>query len=443
VAGNIDHETGTRDLERLGGLRIAMPITGAAAVLAALSMAGLPPMLGYISKELVYEAKMQAPTLAPLITGCGVFANFMVAATAFMFVARVFFGSPPEKFPHVHEAPLRMWIGPLILAGLGFAMALFPERFGDLVVEPAVLAIHAELSVPEVPLWLGVSPVFLLSLLTIVLGLMLFLAHRRIRATVDELAIPVPLRPSDAFGRLLDGLKTFASVFTGQIQSGYLRRYIGIVVAAMVLLTGMTVLRSWDSVSIPLVLDIRPHELAVVVVMAASAVAAVLTRSRMAAILALGVVGYGMALLFAAFSAPDLAMTQVAVETLVVVIFVLIVHRLPLFSEYSTRRARLRDASIAAAAGGVMAIVTLILAQEQWGDSISSYFAQQSLLLANGRNVVNVILVDFRALDTLGEVTVLAIAALGVSALLRARTLSTRDPVDPGRPDASLDKGES
>ena len=420
VTGNIDHETGTRDIERLGRLRSLMPITGAAAVLAAVSMAGLPPMLGYISKELLYEAKLQAETLATLITGAGVFANFMVAATAAMVVVRVFFGSVAEGWEDVHEAPFAMWIGPMVLAGTGFAIALFPEGFGSLIIEPAVLAIHAEITDLEIPLWHGMSPVFLLSILTLGLGLLLFLGHWRIRAMMRSIAIPLPLRPSDAFESLLTGMKAFASNLTGVVQSGYLRRYVSAVVGTAVVMVGATLLRALEIPDRLPPLDVRPQELAVILVMAAAAVTVVLFRSRMAAILAMGVVGYGMALLFSFFSAPDLAMTQVAVETLIVVIFVLIVHKLPLFSDYSTPRARLRDAIVAGIAGLVMAVLTFQMALVRSGDSISGFFAENSLLSANGRNVVNVILVDFRALDTLGEITVLAIAALGVSALLRS-----------------------
>ena len=243
VTGSIDHETGTRDIEKLGSLRSVMPITGAAAVLAAVSMAGLPPMLGYISKELLYEAKLQAGSLAPLITGAGVFANFMVAATATMIVVRVFFGSVEEPWEHVHEVPFSMWIGPLVLAGAGFAIALFPERFGDVIIEPAVLAIHAEITEPEIPLWQGMSPVFLLSILTIFLGLLLFLGHRPLRAMMRRVAIPLPFRPSDAFESMLSGMKTFANRLTGVLQSGYLRRYVGVVIGTAVVMVGGTLLR--------------------------------------------------------------------------------------------------------------------------------------------------------------------------------------------------------
>ena len=145
----------------------------------------------------------------------------------------------------------------------------------------------------------------------------------------------------------------------------------------------------------------------------------VTTRSRFTAILALGIVGYGIALLFALFGAPDLAMTQFAVETLTLLVFVLVVHRLPSFSDYSSRKGRVRDALLASAGGVMMAAIVLLAASVQMDGSVTDFFAAASLAEANGRNVVNVILVDFRALDTLGEITVIGIAALGVFALLR------------------------
>jgi multicomponent Na+:H+ antiporter subunit A len=141
--------------------------------------------------------------------------------------------------------------------------------------------------------------------------------------------------------------------------------------------------------------------------------------SRLAAIVAMGAVGYGVALIFVQFGAPDLAMTQLTIETMTVVLFVLVIHRLPLFSRISHGWSTSLDAVVALAAGGLMTVLALVAMTEHRGSRLAEYFAEQSLPAAHGRNIVNVILVDFRGMDTLGEITVLALAGAGVFALLK------------------------
>jgi multicomponent Na+:H+ antiporter subunit A len=156
--------------------------------------------------------------------------------------------------------------------------------------------------------------------------------------------------------------------------------------------------------------------------MLAAALAAVRSRNRLATVIALGVVGYGVALIFLFFGAPDLAMTQILVETLTVILFVLVFYRLPRFVVLSRSAGmRLLDAAVALAAGGLMTGLILSAVKVQWKPSIESYFSEHSLSLAKGHNIVNVILVDFRGFDTMGEITVLSVAGIGVYGLLKLR----------------------
>jgi multicomponent Na+:H+ antiporter subunit A len=230
------------------------------------------------------------------------------------------------------------------------------------------------------------------------------------------------LGPERGYDNLLAGLLAFARWQTSVLQNGYLRNYILTVVMFTVVLVGWMLpgvvpSPDWETMT-------RPHVLTVTVclLIMAGAIFACLTSSRFTAILALGVVGVGIAMLYFMFSAPDLAMTQVLVETLTLVLFVLAFYRLPVFGNYSKGSVKIRDALLAAVFGTVMAMVVLVEQSSRAADNaVSRFMGENSLALANGRNVVNVILVDFRALDTLGEITVLAIAALGVFALLRLR----------------------
>lgn len=204
----------------------------------------------------------------------------------------------------------------------------------------------------------------------------------------------------------------------------------------MVMFVGFTLLTQtsmkWRVNGIPTWSAISVYEAGLQALMLVATGYAVTSASRMVAIVSVGVVGLGMTLLFALYSAPDLAMTQFAVETLTVLLFVFVLYRLPLFAKLTSQRGRLRDAAVAVVTGGLMAMLVLVAVQEPHPMHVSNYFANQSWLAANGRNVVNVILVDFRALDTLGEVIVLVVAALGVHALIRPliRDVNQSEAVD-------------
>jgi multicomponent Na+:H+ antiporter subunit A len=224
------------------------------------------------------------------------------------------------------------------------------------------------------------------------------------------------------YGLALEGLDLLARAQTRLLQSGYLRFYLMVTIATTVGLVGYTLAGSGQLNHVARKpSDAKFYEIVVAVLILFAAVVVTRAQSRLAAVAALGVVGYGVALIFIFFSAPDLAMTQFTIETLTVVLFVLVIYKLPRFVIYSRISHRLRDALVALAAGGMMTVLILIVTAAPSPSRLTSYFAENSLLLAKGRNVVNVILVDFRGLDTFGEITVLAIAAIGVYALLKLR----------------------
>ncbi len=210
------------------------------------------------------------------------------------------------------------------------------------------------------------------------------------------------------------------------MQSGHLRSYVFITVGTAVGLVGSALVAREAIAFDPAPLDVRWHELLIGAMIAAAAIATTLAKTRLAAIAFLGLAGYGVAVMFVMFGGPDLAMTQLAVETLTVVIFVLIFRRLPEFRTISTRLQRTADAFMAIAAGLLVSVLALLAARSTPDGALARWFGEQSYLEGHGRNVVNVILVDFRAIDTLGEITVLAIAAIGVLALLRPASMQGR-----------------
>ena len=446
VTGILDHETGTRDVRRLGGLRRALPITAAAGGLAALSMAGLPPLLGFVAKELVYESILPEASGWPLIVAV------VFGGACFVWVAAVVgiapFWMKPARHVHEteslegataeHEAGVSLWLGPVVLAALGLTAGLWVDPFGVALLVPAASAAIGEAAAVKLSLWHGVTPALWLSVLTVILGTGLFALRTRVRQRL--ISATRRLGGDFGFDALLTGLNGVAAALTGLLQNGYLRYYLLMVVVATVGLVGGTLLTrgvAWPTS----VLDIQVHEAALGALILIAAFASIRSRSRLSAVAALGAVGFGVSLIYLWYGAPDLAMTQFLIESLTVVLFVLAFYHLPHFARLSSAPARARDIVVALMAGGLMTTLVLTVLAEPLFPSISDYFGSVAAVEAHGRNVVNVILVDFRGLDTLGEITVLGIAATGVFALLK---LHPRDPrVRPSQTDEAAGASHS
>jgi len=423
AAGSVDHETGCRNVDELGGLRTKMPWTTAAAVLAGLSMAGLPFLIGFVSKEYFYKALLDVPGPPGLWETFGVAASVAMAALAGTVVIRPFFGKLRETPKAPHEAPWSMRVGPLVLGAIAIKMGVIPGTTGDNLIAPATRAVlwdhayHVELK-----LWHGLTLPLALSALTIILGFLLYKLAPRIRRAQGLYTLLRKVGPEAGYHASLAGLLSGASSLTRVIQSGFLRNYVLIVGIFFVLLVGWQLPRNTFLIDWSLMVPPDLMGIAACVAACVGGVACCVVKSRFTAILCLGVVGLAVAILYFLFSAPDLAMTQILVETLALVLFVLAFHKLPLLKDYSKLAIRGRDAVFATIFGVVMTLLVLIaLHFEVERPPISEYMGEQSYPLAHGRNVVNVILVDFRALDTLGEIGVLAIAALGVYAMLKLR----------------------
>lgn len=414
VAGILDHETGTRDITQLGGLFSSMQRTAIAGGLAALSMAGLPPLFGFIAKEMYYEVGIEyGLLLATAIVLGGLFFVFVAAAAGI----GPFWGERKETPKSPHEAPSGMWLGPLILAGLSLLFGIFPGMINGMLVSPAASAAIGEASSVSLALWHGVNPAFLLSVATIVAGAGLFAAQNALRSGLSRLTWA--WGPAYLYELALQGLDWLSRAQTRLLQSGYLRFYIMIILLVTTGLIGFT-LFARDGWHFPEgVTDIRLYEVALAILIVAAGLVSTLTRSRLGTVATLGVVGYGVSLIYVLYGAPDLAMTQFLIESLTVILFVLAFYHLPQFTEVSPPASRARDIVIALLVGGLMSALVLSSTGVLFYPSISSFFVENALPLAHGRNIVNVILVDFRAFDTMGEITVLGIAAIGVFVLLK------------------------
>jgi multicomponent Na+:H+ antiporter subunit A len=416
VAGAVDHESGERNVDRLGGLRRLMPWTFTAAAVAALSNAGFPPMLGFIAKEYFYKAKIGHPEfLLPLLI-LTIITNACLFAVAWLVGFRPFIGKAKETPKHAHEAPWSMRIGPLILAGASLVFGLNPDLIDQALIAPAKSAVMGEAFQVELKLYSGLNMALGLSVLTVIAGVFAIRSYTRWRG----LRIPLP-EADGVFEKLLAGVLALAARLTAITQNGILSRYIATIVVAVSAFFLVALLRGAGDFGFARIAGAHIHEWILALAIIASAIVTTQARSRIVALLCAGGAGLGIALVFAFYSAPDLALTQLLIETLTVVLFALAFHRLPAFQPRSSHLRRMRDAVIAGIFGLLMAAFTLLASNTQAPNHVSAFFRENSLPEGRGQNVVNVILVDFRALDTFGEIIVLGVGVLAIFTMLRAR----------------------
>jgi multicomponent Na+:H+ antiporter subunit A len=415
VAGAVEHETGTRDVPSLGGLRHVMPATAISAGLAAASMAGIPLFFGFIAKEQFYDSVRLAgltSTWSVILTALAVMASMCLGAAGFV-VGFGPFRSRSTANPALHDAPPTMWLAPLILAGVGLLLGIVPS-LASAPISLAAGAVTGAASPVTVVRWHGLTVTLLLSVVTLAGSVLLFAQRTRIW----RIAWPTALQSERLYTGTLAALDTLSRRVAPALQGASLRSYVlTVLVTAVALVTTavatagvLPVPRRWTPVEF--------HEAILALIIVAGALSAAFARTNMAAVLSLGTVGYGIAVLYALLGAPDLAMTQFAVETLTVVIFVLVFYQLRGFGDLSSRLVKSRDAVVAVTAGALVMTLVLFVGASGTTSRLAAYFAEAAPRLAHGLNVVNVILVDFRAFDTLGEVTVLVTVAVGVRALL-------------------------
>lgn len=426
IAGILEHETGTRDVTALGGLARKMPSVALAAGFAALSMAGIPPFFGFVSKELLYETTLGLQNNAVLFTALAVVANMIMVAVAVLVFVRPFTGQLVETPQTPHAVPVGLWLGPLALGAGSLAAGLVLAQVGTTFIAPAVSIIAAEPTEVKLALWHGINPMLILSIVTVLGGLVVYRYRHLYQRISSRLDTSERWGPAIWYERGLEGMLALGRLQTRILQHGYLRVYLLTINLVVIGLVGITLLTRYDfSGQLPS-MDLLAHEAVVAAAIAVAMIFVLFARSRLAAVVALGVVGYGIALIFMFFGAPDLAMTQFAIETLTVILMVLILYRLPPFATFSSRGQRIRDAVIALSVGALITTLVLVATTVVQPSLLTPFFAENSLPAAQGRNIVNVILVDFRGLDTMGEITVLGIAAMGVYALLRLRSPSQR-----------------
>lgn len=428
VAGAVEHQTHEKDVEKLGGLARRMPITAAAAILGALSLAGVPPLFGYTGKYLLKGGLEQSPWNVGLLVAVTVAGVGMMTA-ALLVGLRPFFGPTSDKgsgeiVERTREAGPGLLAGPVILATLGLLAGVAPWLFADSIVlaaTDAVTGLPGDVELSSLHLF-SASALVGPTGIALAGGVVLYVFRDRFRRATGLLDRLGPLEGPAVFDRGLAGVLALGRGQTRLMQHGSLTGYVRTCVIGLLLIGGSLLIGRMGTASLlPEHEAIRPIEAILVGLMIVSGLAAALFRHRLGSVAALGVVGICAALIFALFGAPDVAMTQFAIETLTVLILVLVFYHLPQFRTYSSRLRRATDVVISLAFGAFMTVLVLLAVDTNFGEPISSYFSEQSVPGGKGRNIVNVIIVDFRATDTFGELFVLALAGMGVATLLMAR----------------------
>lgn len=424
VSGTIDHEAGTRDVTKLGGLRSAMPITFAAACLAALSMAGLPPFIGFVAKEVLYYGTWGWPGFGLAVTATAVVGNALMLVIAAAVAIKPFLGPKVETPKHAHEGPVLLFAGPVFLSVTGLGLALVAHTTGALFIGPTLSSVAGRIMEVDLHLWpTKINAPLILSLITIGLGIALFTQLDRLRSLIAGVLAAIGWGPDKGFDQVVAGIVSFSGWLTRLVQNGKMQTYMILIfgfTAVAVLLPGYL---TGSYPAMPKMPEYRFYEWGIFLIAVLGLIAVLVAKTRLTAIVSLGIQGFAVALIFMMFGAPDLSFTQFMVETLSVVILALVMTRLNLSpSDHRPWPAAVLTGIVAIAVGLGLTLTMLAITQQPFDSRLSDFFAQFSRSIAHGRNIVNVIIVDFRGFDTLGEIAVVVLAGLCVLALIRVRT---------------------
>jgi multicomponent Na+:H+ antiporter subunit A len=435
TVGVVDHATGTRDLRVLSGLGRRLPVLAAIGGLAGASMAGVPPLLGFVGKEAAFTALLDGGlpdrTVALLELAGLVLGSVITAAYTFRFLWGAFARKPGCSDTEVTHPPSVLFLAaPAALAAasllLGPASPLLEPLAAGYGEELPLIAPEAE----KLALWHGLQPALALSAVTLLGGYAIFALRAPINRFQRRMAVGASA--DEGYWNVLQGLDRLSVLVTGTTQRGSLPAYLGTILAVVLALPGSVLLfrapwpgewRAWDT----------PIQALVGAVVLIAAVLALRIRQRLSAVLVVGVTGYGVAVLFVLQGAPDLALTQFLIETLTLVVFVLVLRKLPKdITDRHRPRERVGRGVIAVAVGLLMACVGAVALSARTATPVSVDYPEQAYRFGGGQNIVNVTLVDIRAWDTLGEISVLVVAATGVASLvfLRRRTGGV-DRIDP------------
>ncbi|MGN1386150.1 MAG: Na+/H+ antiporter subunit A [Bacillus sp. (in: firmicutes)] len=435
VVGIVDHETGTRDIRKLGGLMSLMPVTFTIALIGTFSMAGLPPFNGFLSKEMFFTGMLSVLTLDifNLETWGIIFPVVAWIASVFTFtysmiiVFKTFTGKlQPEKLEKKpHEAPVGMLISPIILAALVVIFGLFPNILTDSIILPAASAILGDVMPADyhihISMWHGFQPELFMTIGVVLLGIILYKTWPKWKFVYK------PFTEKWSFNSLYNNSLKYLEYGSNKLavntMTGSIRNYLVYIFFFMIVSLGFTLFwKDAFALSLENTAPIGFYELVLAVIIAIGAISIIFVKSRLTSIIVLGSVGYTVSLFFVLFRAPDLALTQLVIETVSTALFLLCFYHLPKnFRKEERIRFKMTNFVISLGVGIIVALIALSASSTKLFDSISQYYVETTYTEAGGQNMVNVILVDYRGLDTMFEITVLGIAALGIYGMIKLR----------------------
>jgi multicomponent K+:H+ antiporter subunit A len=427
AAGIIDHESGSRDMRQLNGLWKYMPYTATLAMVAAASMAGVPLLNGFLSKEMLFTETLHQATLGSLSWVIPVLATVggaLAVAYSLRFIHDVFFNGEPINLPRTpHEPPRYMRVPVEVLVVLCLLVGIVPEfAVGDLLNAAASAVLQAPLPEFSLAVWHGFNIPLLMSLLAVVGGSILYMNRRYLFQFQGQFT---EIDAKNEFERAVQWLTARAVRLQAWFDNGRLQRYTTWLVVIALAVAGAPLLEMESAAgTLPQQAVDLPVLVAAMLLLIGTVATVVFSHQRLLALVMVSIVGLIVAVAFAWFSAPDLALTQLSVEVATIILFLLALYFLPQttpLKESSTRRI-LRDLGLASAIGAVVGTICYAMLTRPLA-SISDFFIANSKTGGGGTNVVNVILVDFRGFDTMGEITVLGIAALGIYKLLAGMRL--------------------
>ncbi len=442
VAGIVDHETGTRDIRKLGGLMQIMPITFTIALIGTFSMAGLPPFNGFLSKEMFLAAMVNVLSLDifNMDTWSALFPVLAWVGSVFTFVYsmlllfKTFTGDfQPEKLEKKpKEAPFGMLIPPVILGALVVVFGFFPNILSTSIIEPAAKAITPALIdagqdySPHISFWHGFTPELYMTIGIIIVGAFLYVTLPKWGNVYGW--FPKKLALNHLYDQTLIRGENGARGMTNSYMNGSIRTYMIYILISMVGLLAFSIVRK-DAFSFTTegMAPIGLYEVVLGIIIFGASITILVAKSRLTSIIALGAIGYTVALFFVLLRAPDLVLTQLVIETISVALFLLAFYHLPKISRKEERMGfKLTNALVAAGVGVIVTIIAFSALSNRLFESISQYYIENTAEEAGGFNMVNVILVDFRGFDTMFEIAVLGIAALGIYGMIKLR-LSRRE----------------
>ncbi|MCP3760800.1 Na+/H+ antiporter subunit A [Domibacillus sp. A3M-37] len=437
VVGVIDHETGTRDIRKLGGLMSFMPITFTLSVIGAFSMAGLPPFNGFLSKEMFFLSMVQLmelnlfnidtwAVLFPVLAWVGSVFTFIYSM---IIVFKVFTGKfqPKKLEKKPHEAPVGMLISPIILALLVVVFGLFPNLLSYSLIQPAAAAIVPSIIPPgeqlyvNIYFWHGINAELLMTIGVVAVGILLYKFMPKWVRVYEY--FPGKITLNQFYNAGLYAAERGSNAITNAYMTGFIRTYLVYIFAFFIAALGFTMWAKdafrYDASAVA---PIGLYEGCLIIVLLAATLTILMAKSRLTSIISLGAVGYTVSLFFVIFRAPDLALTQLVIETISTALFLLCFYHLPKLSRHEEkRRFQAGNAIIAAGVGIIVTLLGISAHSSKFFASINEYYIENTYEKAGGENMVNVILVDFRGFDTLFEIAVLSVAALGIYGLIKLR----------------------